>query len=145
MAGAHYGATQCVVASITGILAAVGKVSGILGQIRDAPSSMLSILTEVNHIKIVFTAFQGFLNRTNRISGLRAALIQLDDVVVILTQTVLVLSELQTVIAPLSSTGRLSSWQRLNWSRHEAAARRLLSQLQRHKTSLSLLLQIIQW
>jgi hypothetical protein len=134
-----------VVASITGILTAAAKVSSLLMQIQDAPTSISGIVTEVDHIKIVFTAFQKFVDRTVRISGARAALIQLDDIVVILTQTVLVFSELQTLVAPLSSGGRLSGWQRLNWSRHEAAALRLVNQLQRHKTSLSLLLQIIQW
>lgn len=134
-----------IVASITGILTAAAKVSSLLMKIQDAPTTILGIVTEVGHIKIVFTAFQKFVDRTARISGARAALIQVDDIVVILTQTVLVFSELQTLVAPLSSGSRLSGWQRLNWSRHEAAALRLVNQLQRHKSSLSLLLQIIQW
>lgn len=134
-----------VVASITGILTAAAKVSGLLTQIQGAPTTIFALLTEIGHIKIVFTAFQSFLDRTFKVSGARAALIQLDDIVVILTQTVLVFSELQTLVAPLSSRGRLSGWQRWNWPRHEAAALRLVNQLQRHKASLSLLLQIIQW
>lgn len=134
-----------VVASITGILTAAAKVSSLLMQIQGAPAAISSIQTEIDHIKIVFTGFQNFVNYTAWISGSRAALIQLDDVLVILTQTVLDLSELQTMITPLSSRGKLSVWQRLNWPRHEAAFLRLINQLQRHKTSLSLLLQIIQW
>jgi len=134
-----------VVASITGIVTAAAKVSGLLGQIQDAPASISALLTEVVHIKIVFKAFQTLLGRTVQIFGARAALIQLDDVVVILTKTVLVFSELQTIIAPLSSQGKISGWQRLNWLRHEGTVLRLVNQLQRQKASLSLLLQITQW
>lgn len=134
-----------VVASVTGILTAAAKISSVLTQIHDAPTTISALLTEVDHIKIVFTAFQNFLDRNAKVSGARAALIQLDDIIVILTQTVLVFSELQTLVAPLSSQKRLSGWQRLNWPRNEAAAMRLVNQLQRHKTSLTLLLQIIRW
>jgi hypothetical protein len=134
-----------VVASITGILTAAAKVSSILMQIQDADNTTSAILTEVSHIRIVFTAFQKFIGRNVRLSGIRAALVQLDDVVVILTQTVLVFAELQDLVAPFSSGGRFPAWRRLIRPRHEVAALRLLSQLQRHKTSLTLLLQIIQW
>lgn len=134
-----------IIASITGIIMAAGKVSNLLSQIKNAPTSVANILAEVDHIKIVFTALNNFINRNGRIRGARAALIQLDDIVIILTQTVLVFSELETIVTPLSSKGKLSGWRRLNWSRQEAAAVRLVNQLQRHKTSLSLLLQIIIW
>jgi hypothetical protein len=66
-------------------------------------------------------------------------------VVVILTQTVLVFSELETLVRPLSTQGRLSRWQRLSWAWQQPAALRLVNQLQQHKTSSSLMLQIIQW
>jgi hypothetical protein len=134
-----------IIASITGILTAAANVSNILGQVRDAPESVSAVLTEVNHIKIVFTALQKFLDRSRRFAPQRAALIQLDDVVVILTQTVLVFSELETLVLPISVQGRLSQWQRLTWAWQQPAALRLVNQLQRHKASLSLILQIIQW
>src|SRR5271156_5750059 len=134
-----------IIASITGILTAAAKVSSVLGQVKDASESISAVLTEVNHIKIVFTALQKFLDRTRRFAPQRAALIQLDDVVVILTETVLVFSELEILVQPLLPQGRLSRWQRLNWAWQQSAALRLVNQLQRHKTSLSLMLQIIQW
>jgi hypothetical protein len=83
-----------IIASITGILTAAANISSILGRVRDAPESISDVLTEVNHIKIVITALQKFLDKTHRFAPQRAALIQLDDIVIILTQTVLVFSEL---------------------------------------------------
>jgi len=79
-----------VTASITGIITAAAQVSTLLGQIRDAPVLVEAVLTEVDHIKLVFCALQKFLDRASGMPGGRAALIQLEDVVVILTQTVLV-------------------------------------------------------
>ncbi len=134
-----------ITVSIVAILTAAAKVSSILGLVKDAPESMSAILIEVDHIKIVFTALRKFLDRTHRFAPQRAALIQLDDVVVVLTQTVLVFSELETLVRPLSAQGSLSPWWRLNWARHQPTASRLVNQLQRHKVTLSLILQIIQW
>ena len=135
-----------IAASVTGVLTAAAQVCTLLGKIRDAPKSVVAILTEIEHIQIVFRALQRFIDHTRAVSRQRAALVQLEDVTVILTQTVLVFSELETLLIPLSGSGLHSSLrQRLAWSRQETGIQRLVNQLQRHKTSLSLLLQIIQW
>ena len=134
-----------VAASITGIITAAVQVSNLLGQIIDAPTIVSAVLAEVEHIRLVFRALQNFLDRAARISGARAALIQLEDVVVILTQTVLVFSELETMIEPLSNKNKLSYFRRVTWTRTQPGVNRIVNQLQRHKTSLTLLLQIIQW
>jgi len=134
-----------VTASITGIITAAAQVSTLLGQIKDAPTLVEAVLTEVDHIKLVFRALQNFLNRASGVTEGRAALIQLEDVVVILTQTVLVFSELETLITPLSNPNKTSFLSRLTWTRVKPGVMRLVSQLERHKTSLVLLLQIIQW
>ena len=133
-----------IIASITGILAAASKVASVLESVRNAPESISDALTEVNHIKIVFTALRRFVERSQRLTPKRASLIQLEDVVVVLTQTVLVFSELEALVGD-ASKGSLSGLQRLSWTWQKPTALRLVNQLQRHKTSLSLILQIIQW
>jgi len=47
-----------VTSSITGIIAAATQVSNLLGQIKDAPASIITVLTEVDHIKIIFLALR---------------------------------------------------------------------------------------
>ena len=79
-----------IIASVTGILTAAGKVAIILSEVTDAPESIRALHTEVDHIKPIFTTLQKFLSKTHKLPPQRAALVQLDDVVVILTQTVLV-------------------------------------------------------
>ncbi len=135
-----------VAASITSILMAAAQVCSFLTQIRNAPASVTAILTEIEHIEIVFRALQRFIDHAKTVTRYRAALIQIEDVAVMLTQTVLVFSELQTLLAPLSTNGQRSGIRRrFDWSRQEPGVNRLVNQLQRHKTSLSILLQVIQW
>ncbi|KAK0616862.1 hypothetical protein B0T14DRAFT_589145 [Immersiella caudata] len=138
-----------VTASVAGILAAAAKVAGLIGQVKDAPESVKAILSEVTHIQVVIGALQSFVNRSRRVDTERAALIQVENVVTVLTQTVLVFSELETLVtsvSALASEGRLSRLRsRVTWSWQQSAAVRLVGQLQQHKTSLSLLLQIMQW
>ncbi|KAL2014051.1 hypothetical protein VTN00DRAFT_1576 [Thermoascus crustaceus] len=141
-----------ITASVVGILTAAGNVATILGQVKDAPESISAILTEVNHIRIIFKALQRFLDRTHRrLAPQRAALIHIDDVVVILTQIVLVFSELEAFVRPFAvqqksqaPSVKLSPWRRVIWAWQKPSALRLVNQLQRHNASLSLLLQIIQ-
>jgi hypothetical protein len=134
-----------VISSITGIITVAAQVSNLLGQIKDAPTLVSAVVTEVDHIQLIFRSLQTFLDRATKVPGGRAALIQLDDVVVILTQTVLVFSELETLVSPLSKQVKTSYLARLTWTRVQLGVERLVNQLQRHKTSLMLLLQIIQW
>lgn len=135
-----------IAASITGILAAAAQVSSLLSGISSAPASVAAVQSELEHIRLVFRALKSFVDHPRTISRYRASLIQIEDFTVILTQTVIVFSELETLIAPLLDSSRRSSIRRrLNWSRQETGVNRLANQLQRHKTSLSLLLQIVQW
>jgi hypothetical protein len=134
-----------VTSSVTGIIAAATQVSNLLGQIKDAPASITVVLTEVDHIKIIFLSLQKFLDRATRLSGGRAALIQLEDVMVVLTQTVLVFSELESLVKPVLNGKKTSYPARLMRTRIQGGAVGLVNQLQRHKISLTLLLQIIQW
>ena len=137
-----------VTASVAGILKAAVEVVKLINTVKGAPDSARSIMVEVTHIKIVVSALQKFIDRRTRLDAQRAALIQLEDVVAILTQTVLVFSELEVIMKSLSSRGGagLSSLRgRVVWTWQQTAALRLTSQLQQHKTSLSLVLQIMQW
>ncbi|KAF9775173.1 hypothetical protein IL306_006747, partial [Fusarium sp. DS 682] len=133
-----------VTASVVGILAATGKVLSVLGQIVDAPQSIADMQSEIDDIRIIFSNLQSFLDRSQQLNPGRLALIQLGDLVAILTRTVIAFSELEILVRPLCTGERMYPWRRVNWRWQEAAALRLVNQLQRHKTSLSLLLQIYQ-
>jgi hypothetical protein len=131
-----------IAASVTGILTASGKILSVISQVYEAPEYIKAIGIEVHHIRIIVAALRRFLDRTRQLLPHRAALIQIDDVVAILTQTVLTFSELEAVVRSASSHGALL---RLSWPWQQAGATRLVGRLQQHKMTLSLMLQIMQW
>ncbi|KAE9364169.1 hypothetical protein N431DRAFT_519382 [Stipitochalara longipes BDJ] len=106
-----------ITSSIAGIITAASQVSDLLGQIKDAPKSITAVAAELDHIQLIFRALQKFLDSNTRVSGERATLIQLEDVVVILTQTVLVFSELESLISPIANGNKTTYLVRLTWIR----------------------------
>jgi hypothetical protein len=159
-----------IAASVTGILIAAAQITNWIKGHSGAPEYLKEVAAEIGHIKMVVAALERFVDRSQQLDGSRAALIQLEDVVTVLTQTVLVFSELETAITAstvthprndnewipspsirsspegtpfVGITSRLTTM----WSRRRQSAivSRLMRQLQRQKMSLSLLLTIIQW
>src|SRR4051794_8345153 len=130
-----------VSASILAILSASAAVIKVLSAVKDAPQSVQDVCSEVRHIELVFKALQRFLDK-RWIKSQRAALIQLEDVVIIITQTVLVFSELEVLVQPFNTSRAkpraplLGAWRRVTWAWQQPAALRLVNQLQRHKASL---------
>lgn len=134
-----------IAASITGIITAAVKITTVLSDLHDAPDHIADLSTEVNNIRIVFKAFQNLLNKPDSLPSRRAAMVQLEDVVVIVTEIVLVFSELQTIVTPLSNMRIRSPLRALTWAWQRSTTTRLVNQLQRHKSSLTVVLQIIAW
>ena len=94
----------------------------------------------------MFRRLQSYLDRSQDASSDRAALVTLEDAVVVFTQIVAVFSELQTLVDPVLKEPQWSSMKlRANWWLHERKALNLIEVLQRHKISLLLILQIFQW
>lgn len=133
-----------ITASIVGILAATAKVSSLLGQIADAPQSVADLQSEVDNTRIIFSSLQSFIDKTQQLNPDRFALIRLGDLVAVLTCTVATFAELETLVQPLCTGEQMSPSQRVAWRWQQAAALRLVKQLQRHKISLSIMLQIYQ-
>lgn len=123
-----------ITASIAGIVKAAVEVAYIVGQVKGAPESARSIVAEVTHIKIILSVLQKFIDRSTPpyLDAQRAALIQPEDVVAILTQTVLVFSELEAIVKSVSPPrGNSGSglYRRVAWTWQQTAALRLVSQL----------------
>jgi len=133
-----------IAASIIGIIGASAKLASIIGGLIDAPVHITDLAVEIKNTQLVFKALQRFLDRSRHLPPQRAALVQLQDIVVILTETVLVFTELESIVTSLAARQR-TPWRRIGWARQRSGAVRLVNQLQRHKSSLMLVLQIISW
>ncbi|KAH7020301.1 hypothetical protein EDB80DRAFT_870893 [Ilyonectria destructans] len=120
-----------IAASVAGILGAVAKVYDLLSHVVDGPECVSAILAEVCNIRVVLQALQGFLSKIHLVPSRQVTLIQIENIVIIVTQTVWVFSELETILQPLTTQSWLPSRRRLNWMRRQPASQRLVIQLQK--------------
>ena len=140
-----------VTASIVGILAAAGKISELLHTVvisaKEAPQIVTALMFEVDDVRSAFASLQSLLVDLSSAPPRRTAMVQVDRLIVTLTETVLTFSELETVVTPLvvSKGQKYPLRTRLKWTRVEQNCERMVAKLQRHKSSVSLMLNVLQW
>jgi hypothetical protein len=138
-----------ILVSVIGLVNAAGKVSSILTTIaltiNEVPQLVGDVLSEVNDVRISLSALHKFLLGMASVPRRRIALIQLDQLVATLTESVLTFSELEDLLAPFVASSGIPIMNRAKWIRREEAISRIMQRLQRHKSSLSLMLNIVQW
>lgn len=137
-----------VVASIIGIIAAAGKVAETLGPlistVKDTTKSATTIHAEVNNCKIILSALQVLLEDLGSTPRKRRELIQVSQLVTILTDGALIFSELEPLVSQLgTSTEKWST--RIQWARKKDALEVLTKRLELFKGSINVMLNILQW
>lgn len=138
-------------ASVAGLLKGAHELGIILGPYiaatKEAPPIAHRVHSEVQNTKIVLSAVQTLTQNLSSVNARNASLIQIDQIVAVLTDGVLIFSELEVACGVLKnqqpSTLRLRS--RLNLVRKEGDLSALLMRLQGFKDSLTLMLTILQW
>ncbi|KAF2105386.1 hypothetical protein BDV96DRAFT_375446 [Lophiotrema nucula] len=139
-----------ITASIVGILAAAGKLSELLSSIisttKDAPQVVSALVHEVKDIQAALSSLQVLLDDLSSSPKRRTALIQIDSLIVTFTESVVTFSELERIISPFaaSTSGKLPLRTRLKWARAEGTCLKVAERLQRHKSSITLMLNILQ-
>jgi hypothetical protein len=138
-----------VMASVVGLMTAASNVSSVLlavkSSMKDAPQMVNHVLSEVKEVEISLSAIQKFLMGITSAPRRRIALIQLDQLIATLTEAVLTFSELEAMVTPLVSKSNAPTLERLRWALKEDKVSSIMQRLQRHKSSLSLMLNIVQW
>jgi hypothetical protein len=139
-----------VTAAVMGILTAAPKIAhlfvSIISVTKEAPQVLQDALMEVKHVEIAVRSLQRYLHFLESINPNRAALIQLDELTVTLTDTILTFYDLEKLLASLTATKPFEVLRKAAaWSRHAEDINGYLVKLQRHKSSLTLMLTIIQW
>jgi hypothetical protein len=146
-----------VTASVIGILTAAGKIASLLGSAAsswsEAPPLLRTTHEEICGVRRALECVSEYLDHAADAAPERRALIRLDDLVMTLTEGVLTFSELERLLGldnkladdNSNSPKETSFKERIFWVRHETAIERLVTQLQRHKSSLTLMLSILQW
>jgi len=144
-----------VMASVVGLLAAAAQVVSALttvkSSIKDAPRSMDLVLSQVNELAISLSAVHKLLLGINSAPKRRLSLIQVDQLVATLTEAVLTFSELEAMVSsatkmvPLAESPEVSMLDRIKWAWKEDAVSAVIVRMERHKSSISLMLNIVQW
>jgi cell division control protein 24 len=137
-----------VAASIAGLLSLAGQLYSVLDQVitgfRDAPSLARTVHAEVSMWRGTLVSLQQLLSGP-AFSVSRASLIPADHIIVCFTDAVLLFSELESVILPLTDARVASPTSRARWARQRSRLLTLITRLQWHKSTLVLQLAILQW
>uniref|UniRef100_A0A0B7KN66 Cdc24/Scd1 N-terminal domain-containing protein n=1 Tax=Bionectria ochroleuca TaxID=29856 RepID=A0A0B7KN66_BIOOC len=138
-----------VAASIAGLATAAGEVAKILKPYVSAasetvPPIALQVYAEVESTRTILSAVQRLINNLSLAKN--TSLIQVDDVVAVLTDGVLVYSDLEEAIGELRielPADSIPLRSRLLWAHKESKVKSLLTRLQGFKSSTSLILNLL--
>jgi cell division control protein 24 len=144
-----------IAASVTGLLTAAGAVAKILKPYVSAAWETHShnniaaqVHSEIQSASIILSALQKLTTNIGSVPTRYASLIQVDQVIAVLTDGVLLFSELEGSLVSLPSFDPTSPWlprrSRQQWARKESTFTALLTRLQGFKSSISLMLTILQ-
>ena len=136
--------------SLVGLLGSAGKVVVLLlavkKSISEAPQMMDQMISQVRELEICLSAVQAFLLGVNSAPRGRISMIRVEQLVAILTEAVLTFSELEALATSIAKDkGRVPITSRLMSLWKEDVVTSILLRLERHKSSLSLMLNIAQW
>ena len=138
-----------VAAGVAGVVVAASQISSLLIKFTKstiaAPQQANVVLTEVSDIREILSHLQSFLLGLDLPDRSRASLLKVEMLVTIVSGCVLTFSELEKLLDELKTdnTDNLDILDRLKWARKESALAGLIQRLQNHKTSLSLVFDIL--
>jgi len=137
-----------IAAAIIGILAAAGKVAEILDPIvstfKDVNRNIVAVLTEVNSSRIILSALQVYLEDLSASPHGRRELIKVNQLAATVMDGVLLFSELEELVLPFARPA-LSLQSRINWAWNDDKFATLVSRVQNFKSSITVMLNILQW
>ncbi|KAJ3519099.1 hypothetical protein NM208_g14264 [Fusarium decemcellulare] len=132
-------------ASIVGLVTAVGKLYTLLdyvSSVRNAPATIRDAKDEVGHAQLALRSMERCLNRLASLNPDRTALIQVDDLRVTLADAMMAFSEFEALLRDLTRLARLRA--AIAWPKYAKAMEDHLVKVQRYKSSLTLMLNILQ-
>ena len=138
-----------VAASIIGVVTATFQVSKSLSKftssVKNAPQLAHSVLSEVSDVRFCLVQLQGYLDRTSTNSRSYEKLLMVDDIRVVLSNCVMIFSELEQVVAPFNSKTLTQAGRKAQWALKKQDIQLLLKRLKSSQTSLNLILTTMTW
>lgn len=138
-----------VAASVVGLISAGAQLVPMfynLGSaIKDAPHHAQVAVSELGDITILLIQLQKYIDGRAQASIQRLNLITVEHITASLTDCVITFSELDAVLKSMHVDQGLKAWDRAMWFMKKDEVGSLISRLQNHKSSFTLMLNIIQW
>ena len=137
-----------VAASVAGLIHVSAKVIKIISDTAGASNAARSVLAEARDLQSILHQLQGFISNFEEQRNDQRSTIRIEQLVATLTGCVCVFSELDKVLEELNNRDAgslLRLWDSAKWALKDSVIGRILSELQQHKASLTLMLTIITW
>ncbi|KAG9233974.1 hypothetical protein BJ875DRAFT_510847 [Amylocarpus encephaloides] len=132
-----------ITAAVVGLVAATARVasliSGCLSKTPSASDQIRQILSDIGALKTCLCGLQTLFVGTNLLPSSRQSMIQVDHLALTLTETILTIDELENL-----SNSASSGFSILFDMKENQEVNNIARKLKRHKSSLSLILNILQ-
>lgn len=133
-------------AAIAGLLGGAQQVYSLLELIHrsaNAPAVISQAQVEVKHFRLALQSLQGYLVRLDQITEQRKELISIDELIIALSDAMLAFSEFESLLSLLARLTRVRV--AISWFIHSKQIDEHVAKVQRHKASLTLMCEILQW
>jgi hypothetical protein len=134
-----------VAASVAGLLQVTAKVIDFFSTMMGASTIAQNVLAEAKALQAIFHQLQHFILDFADGTDNRRSMIIIDQLVATLTGCVCVFNNLEQVLDGLNIGGQVCLWDSAMWAWKDQDLTRILGDLQKHKSSLNLMLTIINW
>jgi hypothetical protein len=135
-----------IVTGVVGLIQASYAVSKLLanfiGLVKNAPAQAAIAVSEINETRLVLEQLQNFVLRFETADESRTALVQVDHLVDVISGCVTTYSEFEAALDRATKRS-MTLADRAKWVWEEEKIDGLVTRLQRHKSSLSLLMTIL--
>lgn len=138
-----------IAASIAGLLALsesiYNRISAFTERVQNVPQSAFNLRLGVSEVRLALTSVSGLIDSFMDVPPKRRAMIQLDHLIICLTQLVLVFDELDGFVGNWPEDIQQSLWRRWRFSGQDSKMASLNLKIMQHKTSINLILNVLQW
>lgn len=134
-----------VAASIVGLLTASAQIATVLDTFRSSYGIAETVYSEIHTFRPVLIRLHDLILGPSVPNIARSSMIDLDQLVIVLTGSVCTFSDLEREVHRLGVAGSPSLRVRMRWTLAQSTIDSLVRQLQNQKASLSLMLAILTW
>ena len=132
--------------SVTGLLGAAGQLGSMLhflSTIQNSPNDIIDCRQEISHVEMALRSLDQYIHRLRDINPHRTRLIQIDDLIITLSDAMMTFSGFEDILRPLEEMTKAQAL--ISWTRYSKTIKDHLARIQRLKTSLNMMLAIVQW